>query len=91
MTHYLLVTTRTVTGRPEAYFAAWRDLSARMHALQHRAWMFRAADDATRYIEFLEWKDRDSANDPRNDADVRARLVALAEFGPAHAELWIEP
>ena len=53
--------------------------------------MFRAADDAARYIEFLEWKSRDSATDPRTDADVRAGLTALTEFGPAHSELWIEP
>ena len=62
-----------------------------VHELQQRAWMFRAADDADRYIEFLEWKGRDSASDPRADANVRAALAALDDFGHAHTELWIEP
>jgi hypothetical protein len=53
--------------------------------------MFRAADDATRYLEFLEWNGEDLAADPRRDAQCRACLAALDEFGPAHSELWIEP
>ena len=77
--------------RQDAYFASWRTLCARVLALQQRAWMFRAADDATRYIEFIEWKGRESTADPRNDADIRGALAALAEFGTAHTELWIEP
>ena len=77
--------------RQEAYFATWRKLFARVIALQQRAWMFRAADDATRYIEFLEWKGRESVTDPRDDAEIRGALAALDEFGTAHTELWIEP
>ena len=53
--------------------------------------MFRAAQDTTRYIEFLEWKSADPTADPRLDARLRSCLASLAEFGTAHTELWIEP
>ena len=62
-----------------------------MLALGHRAWMFRAATDAVRYIEFLEWKQPDSADDPRTDALLHTALLRLAQCGPETSELWIEP
>jgi len=62
-----------------------------MLALGHRAWVFRAATDASRYIEFLEWKQADGADDPRTDEVLRAALDRLDECGNGNSELWIEP
>ncbi len=85
------MTTRIVAGDPAAYRAAWEAVRARALALGHRAWVFRAAADASRYIEFVEWRQTADSADPRADELLRSALTHLDDFGSANTELWIEP
>jgi hypothetical protein len=80
-----------VTCDDATYGGAWDAVRARMLALGHRAWLFRAPTDAARYIEFLEWKQPDNADDPRTDGALRTALLRLDECGQGNSELWIEP
>jgi hypothetical protein len=84
----LQLTLRTVNGKQDEYRAAWAALREHAAALDVRAWMFHARDDATRFIEFLEWK---GAAHPEIDRSLQPHLNGLEQFGKGLTEQWVEP
>lgn len=89
MPRRLMATHRRVGGdRAAAYREAWERFRDAAAALGARAWLFRSADVAGRFLEFLEW---DAAGaDPAGDPRLRAERAALDDLGAGQDELWDE-
>jgi hypothetical protein len=85
----LLATTRTVTAHTEAYRAAWSQLQEQARQSGVHAWLFRAMNDTTRYLEFLEWNQPHGSTNAL-PAELYAPLQHLDSFGPATSESWME-
>jgi hypothetical protein len=81
---------RNVQAHPQDYQAAWAQLRDHAASLGIRAWMFRSAHDASRYVEFLEWKQPDQK--PKLNAALKAQCAGLDRFGTATStDYWLEP
>ncbi|MBX6365699.1 MAG: hypothetical protein IRZ00_17770 [Gemmatimonadetes bacterium] len=89
MPRRLMATRRRVAGdRTGDYREAWERFRDAAAGLGARAWLFRSADVAGRFLEFLEW---DAATaDPAGDPRVRAARAALDDLGAGEDELWDE-
>lgn len=89
MPRRLMGTRRQVAGdRVADYLDAWSRFRDSTVGLGAHAWLFRSADVAGRFLEFLEWDG--AAADPGADPRVRAARAALEDFGDGEEELWDE-
>lgn len=68
------------------YLELWVDLRQAAASVGIHAWLFRSADDACLYMEFLEAGDARALADPT----VRQARRALDPLGHATTEEWIE-
>ncbi len=90
MTRFLQSTLRTVGQDVDGYLAAWATLREQAATLGLRAWMFRALDDVSCYIEFLESKQAINQQ-LQLDAALLTKLHDLDRFGTGSTRHWVEP
>jgi hypothetical protein len=89
VTRRLQSSIRSVREAPADYLHAWSAVSTAAAAAGARAWLFRATDDPSIYIEFIEWK-----HEAAGDTDWSASLAGWADldrFGAAVTRQWQEP
>jgi hypothetical protein len=82
-------------GREQEYLAAVRELARLAEARGWHLWIFRQPEQAGTYIEFSESRSRESHRSvvedrPADEAELEARIRAVAEYQPGAWELWEE-
>ena len=81
-------------GREPEYLEAVRQLARLAEARGWHLWIFRHPDQAGTYLEFSESKSRESHRSvvarPADEAELEAKIRAVAEYQPGAWELWEE-
>lgn len=81
-------------GRESEYLAAVRELARLAEGRGWHLWVFRRADEAGTYLEFSESRSRETHRSvverPADEAELEAKIRALAEYQPGAWELWEE-
>ena len=89
MKRQLLSTVRTIADRT-SYLAAWKKLREAVTVRGGHAWIFTAADDPSRFIEFIEWKQDGGGTRLIDESAVRDARTELDRYGPGLEEQWKE-